>query len=92
LDRLITELQGFDRIHPGHGDSGGIELLEWQKSYLQELRGTINKLAKGRSELSEAEKTELVKHMNGKFPDTKLDFLLINSADPVARELARRLG
>jgi hypothetical protein len=22
LDRLITELQGFDRIYPGHGDSG----------------------------------------------------------------------
>jgi glyoxylase-like metal-dependent hydrolase (beta-lactamase superfamily II) len=89
LDRLITELQGFDRIYPGHGDSGGIELLEWQKSYLEELRSTINNLAKGRTELSDDEKAELVKHMNGKFPDTKLDFLLINSADPVAKELAR---
>jgi glyoxylase-like metal-dependent hydrolase (beta-lactamase superfamily II) len=92
LDRLITELQGFDRIYPGHGDSGGIELLEWQKSYLQELRGTINNLAKGRTELSEDEKAELVDHMNGKFRNTKLDFLLINSADPLAKELARSRG
>jgi glyoxylase-like metal-dependent hydrolase (beta-lactamase superfamily II) len=92
LDRLITELHGFDRIYPGHGDSGGIELLEWQKSYLQELRGTINNLAKGRTELSEDEKAELVDHMNGKFPNTKLDFLLINSADPIAKELARNRG
>jgi glyoxylase-like metal-dependent hydrolase (beta-lactamase superfamily II) len=91
LDRLITA-QGFDRIYPGHGDSGGIELLEWQKSYLQELRGTINNLAKGRTELSEDEKAELLDHMNGKFPNTKLDFLLINSADPVAKELARSRG
>jgi hypothetical protein len=27
--------------------------------------------------------------MNWKFPDTKLNFFLINSADPVAKELAR---
>jgi len=86
------ELQRFDRIYPGHGDSGGIELLEWQRTYLQELRGTINNLAKGRTELSEDEKTELVHHMNGKFSDTKLDFLLINSADPIAKELARNRG
>jgi glyoxylase-like metal-dependent hydrolase (beta-lactamase superfamily II) len=64
LNRLITELHGFDRIYPGHGDSGGIELLEWQKSYLQELRSIIKNLAKGRTELSEAEKAELVEHLH----------------------------
>src|SRR5262245_24122184 len=62
------------------------------RSYLQELRSTIKNLAKGRTELSEDEKAELVDHMNGKFPNTKLDFLLINSADAIAKELARNRG
>jgi len=88
LDRLLGELRGFDRIYPGHGDSGGIELLNWQSTYLHELRVKIADLAKGKTELSEMEKAELVEHMNRMFPDTKLNFLLINSADPVAKELA----
>jgi putative intracellular protease/amidase/glyoxylase-like metal-dependent hydrolase (beta-lactamase superfamily II) len=88
LDRLIAELSGFDRIYPGHGESGGVELLQWQKHYLQELRSAITALAKNNTELSDTEKAQLVEHMNQKFPDTELDFLLINSADPVAKELA----
>src|SRR5262245_19089572 len=60
LDRLIRELHGFDRLYSGHGDSRGIELLEWQKGYLQELRSTISDLAQGRSELSDYKKAELV--------------------------------
>ncbi|MCI0661976.1 MAG: MBL fold metallo-hydrolase [Acidobacteria bacterium] len=89
LDRLLGELRGFDRIYPGHGDSGGIELLNWQSRYLHELRVKIADIAKGKTELSESEKAELVEHMNQMFPETKLNFLLINSADPVAKELAR---
>jgi glyoxylase-like metal-dependent hydrolase (beta-lactamase superfamily II) len=89
LDRLTRDLSGFDRIYPGHGDSGGIELLNWQRSYLHELRAKIAHFAKGKTQLSDSEKGELVDHMNLKFPDTKLNFLLINSADPVAQELAR---
>jgi hypothetical protein len=45
-------------------------------------------LANGKTELSETKKAQLVAHMSEKFPDTKLDFLLINSSDPVAKELA----
>lgn len=88
LDRLIADLDGFDRIYPGHGEPGGVELLQWQKHYLQELRAEIAAFAKNKTELSESEKAQLVEHMNKKFPDTKLDFLLINGADPVAKELA----
>jgi glyoxylase-like metal-dependent hydrolase (beta-lactamase superfamily II) len=91
LDRLITGLSGFDRIYPGHGKSGGVELLQWQKHYLQELRAEIAAFANGKTELSEIEKAQLVEQMNEKFPDTKLDFLLINSADPVAKELAQEV-
>jgi hypothetical protein len=89
LDRLLGDLRGFDRIYPGHGDSGGIELLNWQSRYLHELRTKIADFAQGKTELSDSEKAELVEHMNKMFPDTKLNFLLINSADPVAKELAR---
>jgi glyoxylase-like metal-dependent hydrolase (beta-lactamase superfamily II) len=89
LDRLLGDLRGFDRIYPGHGHSGGVELLNWQRSYLHELRAKIADFAKGKTELAESEKAALVEHMNWKFPDTKLDFFLINSADPVAKELAR---
>jgi glyoxylase-like metal-dependent hydrolase (beta-lactamase superfamily II) len=91
LDRLITGLSGFDRIYPGHGESGGIELLQWQKHYLNELRAKVAAFANGKTELSETEKAQLVEHMNEKFPDTKMDFLLINSADPVAKELAQQV-
>jgi len=55
---------------------------------LHELRVKIAHLAKGRTVLSESEKAGLVDHMNQMFPETKLNFLLINSADPVAKELA----
>src|SRR5262245_5398628 len=89
LDRLLGDLRGFDRIYPGHGDSGGIELLNWQSRYLHELRIKIADFAKGKTELPDSEKAELVEHMNRMFPDTKLNFFLINSADPVAKELAR---
>jgi hypothetical protein len=85
----LGELGGFDRIYPGHGDSGGVDLIKWQRSYLHELRAKIADFAKGKTELAESEKAALVEHMNWKFPDTKLDFFLINSADPVAKELAR---
>jgi putative intracellular protease/amidase/glyoxylase-like metal-dependent hydrolase (beta-lactamase superfamily II) len=88
LDRLLSELHGFDQIYPGHGESGGIELLEWQKHYLEELRAEVASFANDKTELSETEKAQLLENMNRKFPDTKLDFLLINSADPVAKELA----
>src|SRR4029450_13378870 len=49
LDRLITGLSGFDRIYPGHGESGGIELLQWQKHYLQALRTEIAAFANGKT-------------------------------------------
>jgi putative intracellular protease/amidase/glyoxylase-like metal-dependent hydrolase (beta-lactamase superfamily II) len=88
LDRLLNELDGFDQIYPGHGESGGIELLKWQRHYLQELRAEIASFTNDKTGLSETEKAQLLEKMNQKFPDTKLDFLLVNSADPVAKELA----
>jgi glyoxylase-like metal-dependent hydrolase (beta-lactamase superfamily II) len=90
IDRLEKELRGASRIHPGHGESGGLELLEGERRYLMEYRATVQSLAQGKPTLTEAQKQELTAHMTTYLPNQKLAFLIALGADPVAAELAAR--
>jgi glyoxylase-like metal-dependent hydrolase (beta-lactamase superfamily II) len=88
LERLRRELAGARMLYPGHGEPGGLELLDWQKNYLERYRAEVKALAKGQALLSEDQKKELVARMKTVLPNDKLEFLIPLGADPVASELA----
>jgi glyoxylase-like metal-dependent hydrolase (beta-lactamase superfamily II) len=90
IDRLERELRGTVRLYPGHGEAGGIELLEWERGYLTEYRNTVRALARGKSTLTDEQKKELSAHMTAFLPNQKLAFLIPLGADPVAAELAAK--
>jgi glyoxylase-like metal-dependent hydrolase (beta-lactamase superfamily II) len=89
LERLRSALAGARVLYPGHGDPGGLELLDWQKSYLENYRGAVKELARGEGRLSDEQKKALVAQMKKVLPNDKLEFLIPLGADPVAAELLR---
>lgn len=90
IDRLEKELRGTTRLYPGHGEAGGLELLDWERRYLTEYRATVQSLAQGKPALTEDQKKELTTHMTTFLPNQKLAFLIPLGADPVAAELAAK--
>ena len=88
LARLRRDLAGFRTLYPGHGEPGGLALLDWQEGYLQEYRAAVKSLSNGAPRLSEAQKKDLVARMKTVLPSEKLEFLIALGADAVAAELA----
>jgi glyoxylase-like metal-dependent hydrolase (beta-lactamase superfamily II) len=88
LDRLARDLRGVARLYPGHGEAGGLELIEWQRRYLCEYRVTVKAVAAGRAALSDEAKGKLAEHMTTFLPSQKFAFLIPLGADAVARELS----
>lgn len=88
LDRMEAELAGVEVLYPGHGDSGGLELIDAQRSYLRHYRTRVAELAAGRPSLTEEATAQLVEEMKSFWPTDRLEFLIGLGADPVAAELA----
>jgi glyoxylase-like metal-dependent hydrolase (beta-lactamase superfamily II) len=88
LTEVRSLLSGISTIHPGHGRSGSLDLLDGQRRYLEAYRDAVRELAEGAPLLSEDEKHELALRMERFAPGAKLGFLVGLSADAVARELA----
>ena len=88
LDRVAADLKDVAKLYPGHGESGGLELLDDQRNYLREYRNTVRSLAHGQPALTELQKKELVAHMTTFLPTKNLEFLIPLGADSVAAELA----
>jgi glyoxylase-like metal-dependent hydrolase (beta-lactamase superfamily II) len=88
LTRARALLGGFSTIHPGHGRSGSLDLLEAQRRYLEAYREAVRELSGGAPFLTDGEKAELSERMERFAPGAKLGFLVGLSADAVARELA----
>jgi glyoxylase-like metal-dependent hydrolase (beta-lactamase superfamily II) len=89
IERARKLLADVDRIYPGHGDAGSLELFDVQKTYLQEYSDAIRKIANGRTALTEGEKQQLTTIMEQFLQGNRLSFLIALSADAVAAELAR---
>jgi glyoxylase-like metal-dependent hydrolase (beta-lactamase superfamily II) len=89
LGRVKRLAAGAERVYPGHGDAGGMELLDWQRAYLTAYRDNIAALARGRPSLGDADKDELERRMVARYGAERLRFLIKLGADPVARELAQ---
>jgi glyoxylase-like metal-dependent hydrolase (beta-lactamase superfamily II) len=88
LARLRRDLAGATTLYPGHGEPGGLELLDWQQRYLERYRAEVKGLSKGAPRLSDEQKKELVARMKAVLPGEKLEFLIALGADVVAAELA----
>jgi glyoxylase-like metal-dependent hydrolase (beta-lactamase superfamily II) len=89
LERARDLLANVTIIHPGHGKSGSIELIDSQESYLLTYIDAVRELSRGNSTLTEEAKGELTQKMEKILPGGGLSFLIAQSADPVAAELAR---
>jgi glyoxylase-like metal-dependent hydrolase (beta-lactamase superfamily II) len=88
LDRARDLLANITTIYPGHGKPGSIDLLDSQKRYLLTYIDAVRELSGGNSSLTEEAKIELTQRMEEFLPGAGLSFLIAQSADPVAAELA----
>jgi glyoxylase-like metal-dependent hydrolase (beta-lactamase superfamily II) len=88
LARLETALPADAVLYPGHGAAGGLELLAWQRGYVETYREAVRTLAQGRPALSDAEKRTLSERMEAFLPSDRLQRFIVQSADAVAAELA----
>ena len=86
--KLSKQLKNVPTLYPGHGNEGDVNLLAWQRGYLQAYRANVESLAHGNKSLSEADKVELKNRMEKYLSNTKLEFLIGLGADSVANELA----
>ncbi len=89
LERARDLLANITTIHPGHGKSGSIELIDSQERYLLTYIDAVRELSRGNSTLTEEAKGELTQRMEKILPGGGLSFLIAQSADSVAAELAR---
>jgi glyoxylase-like metal-dependent hydrolase (beta-lactamase superfamily II) len=88
LERARDLLANVTTIYPGHGESGSIELIDSQERYLLTYINAVRELSGGNSTLTEEAKAELTQRMEESLPGGGLSFLIAQSADPVAKELA----
>ena len=88
LERARDLLANVTTIYPGHGGSGSIELIDSQERYLLTYIDAVRELSGGNSTLTEKAKAELTERMEEFLPGGGLSFLIAQSADPVAEELA----
>jgi len=91
LDPLKSKLQelGVTTVYPGHGEPGGLDMIDWTKSYLEIFRKAVFDLAGGHESLTPEQKIELSRRMAVFLPENKLPQFVTRSADAVAAELAK---
>jgi glyoxylase-like metal-dependent hydrolase (beta-lactamase superfamily II) len=88
LDRVEAALADVAVVYPGHGEPGGLDMIAWQRAYLEHYRAAVEELAAGQPTLTDEAKAELVQRMKAFLPTDALEFLIGLGADAVAAELA----
>jgi hypothetical protein len=88
LARARDLLANVPTIFPGHGEPGSIDLIYSQERYLLAYMNAVKELSHGNPTLTEDAKRELTTRMEEFLPRAGLSFLITQSADPVASELA----
>lgn len=89
IDRLEPVARQAGIVYPGHGEPGGVELLDATRSYLQAFRRNVAELAGGKTTLTPEAKAELARRMAALVPGDRLARFVARGADAVAAELAR---
>jgi glyoxylase-like metal-dependent hydrolase (beta-lactamase superfamily II) len=88
LERVRSLVPHGATLYPGHGDHGGIDLLDAQARYLNSFRSAIRQISGGRMALTDSELKELSRRIEWEVPSGKLAFMISLSANAVASELA----
>lgn len=76
LDRVLALCRPTTRLHPGHGDSCGLEGLLWQRGYLQSFLLLLRQLTAGEATLTPEKAAVLAERMNAYVGSDKLLYLL----------------
>jgi len=87
IGQLQNDLKEYDKIYPGHGNPGGLELLTWQENYLTEYIKEVKKLLGPNGVLNDKDKNTLTEKMKPLIPDDKLIFLVSLGADSVVQQI-----
>jgi glyoxylase-like metal-dependent hydrolase (beta-lactamase superfamily II) len=88
LKRTLHTL-GVTKVYPGHGDSGGLELFDWTRAYIETYRTNVKELAAGQPKLTPEQRAELSRRIALFLPENKVPQFVTRSADPVAAELVK---
>jgi glyoxylase-like metal-dependent hydrolase (beta-lactamase superfamily II) len=86
LNTLKTSLKDVSILYPGHGLAGGLEMLDWQKQYLETYLKNLKPLWEDK-QITEEEKNVLVKKMKEFLDSEKLTFLIGLGAEPVGKAM-----
>jgi glyoxylase-like metal-dependent hydrolase (beta-lactamase superfamily II) len=84
LDQLAADLPAGVRLLPGHGDRAGIELLDWQRGYIERFVDAVRTVDWSDPVLA---KQSVVEAMGSYLEATDLRFLMELSVEPVAVQL-----
>jgi glyoxylase-like metal-dependent hydrolase (beta-lactamase superfamily II) len=84
IERLEAELDPDSTLYPGHGEPGGLELLGWQRSYIETFVGAMRDADWSDSR---AAGERVVAEMRRFLPTEELAFLMELSVEPLARRL-----
>ena len=84
IDRLRGELPADATLHVGHGEPGGLDLLDRQRGYIERFVEAVRA-----ADWSDAEgaKAEVVAAMSERLPSDDLHLLMELSVEPVAAKL-----
>jgi glyoxylase-like metal-dependent hydrolase (beta-lactamase superfamily II) len=86
LNNFKTLLQGVNVIYPGHGLPGGLEMLDWQRQYIEAYIVNLKPLWADKK-ITDDEKKMLTEKMKLFLNNDKLAFLIGLGAEPVALEM-----
>jgi len=87
IDTLSAELQRDTVLHPGHGEPAGVELLAWQRAYIERF---VDAVGSADWEHEDRAKAAIAAAMADFLPTEELRFLMELSIEPVAAELGVR--
>jgi glyoxylase-like metal-dependent hydrolase (beta-lactamase superfamily II) len=87
IERLRSQLPAAATLHPGHGESCGLEVLDWQAGYITTFLDAITAADWGDHE--DARKS-VVARMRDYLPSDRLQFLMELSIDPLVKQLGLR--
>jgi glyoxylase-like metal-dependent hydrolase (beta-lactamase superfamily II) len=79
MARLRAQLDPGTTLHPGHGEPGGLELLDWQQAYIETMLAAVGEAPERAAEA-----------MRRFLPSEELAFLMELSVEPLLSALGSR--
>lgn len=87
LQKLKQDLAGYHALYPGHGESGSLELIDWQSNYLNYFWVTLAAILNGGKTLTDQGKEELRRRMLAYQTDDKANAYILFGIDAFVKEV-----